>query len=246
MRPSANGLGGEALVPPVPIVALDVPTLRDAEELVERLGSGPDFFKVGLQLFTREGPAVVKWLTSTSRRVFLDLKCYDIPNTVRGAAESAAALGVELVTVHAVGGDAMIRAAVDGAGGPGSATGVLVVTVLTSFDAEGYADAIGGGYHEPTHEAVLRYADRAAECGARGVVCSGAEVAAISTKHGSSLGTLVPGLRLTGAVTHDQARVVTPAEARSRGAAWVIVGRAVTQADNPAEAYAAIVDALAG
>ena len=237
---------GRQPVPPVPIVALDVPTLRDAQALVERLGPEPDFFKVGLQLFTREGPAVVRWLTDASKRVFLDLKCHDIPNTVRGATASAAALGVELMTVHAVGGDAMIRAAVDGAGGPDAATGILAVTVLTSFDAEGYAAAVGGGYRESTRDAVLRHAARAAACGARGIVCSGAEVAAVREAHGDALGTLVPGLRSAGASTDDQVRVVTPEEARLRGATWVIVGRAVTRADSPADAYAEIAAALAG
>ena len=229
---------------PQPIVALDVPTLREAQALVQRLGDAPDFYKVGLQLFTREGPAVVDWLTGASKRVFLDVKLHDIPNTVRGATASAAALGVDLITVHAAGGDPMLLAAVEGVGGPGARTGVLAVTVLTSFDDEGYAAATGGRSGGTIRDAVLSFAERAMTCGARGVVCGGAEAAAVRAVHGDALGTLVPGLRLAGGASHDQARTVTPVDARSCGARWVIVGRVVTGAADPAATYATVVDAL--
>ncbi|MDA1081110.1 MAG: orotidine-5'-phosphate decarboxylase [Gemmatimonadetes bacterium] len=240
---SASGASPSAF--PTPIVALDVPTMRDAQSLVDRVGPRADFYKVGLQLFTREGPAVVEWLIAQSKRVFLDLKLHDIPNTVRGATQSAAALGVDLVTVHAIGGEAMQRAAVEGAGGPGARTGVLAVTVLTSFDDVGYAAAVGSTA-ETTHGAVLRFAGRAVECGARGVVCAGAEAAAVRAAYGDALGTLVPGIRMPGGDAHDQSRVVTPAVARGIGATWVILGRAVTSAADPARAYADIVAELGG
>lgn len=228
---------------PQPIVALDVPTLSDARDLVRRLGPAADFYKVGLQLFAREGPTAVEWLRGESKRVFLDLKIHDIPNTVRGAAASAAALGVELLTVHAIGGAAMLRAAVDGASTVGAGTGIVAVTVLTSFDDAGYRDAIGAPVPD-VRSAVLRLAGVAAAAGARGVVCAGTEVAAIRAAHGDALGALVPGIRLAGTAAHDQARVVTPAEARAAGARWVVVGRAVTAATDPAAAYAAVVSQL--
>lgn len=230
--------------PPIPIVALDVPTLSEARALVDRLGSAPDYYKVGLQLYTREGPAVVDWLRGAGKRVFLDLKLLDIPNTVRGAAASAASMGVDLLTVHALGGDAMVKAAVDGAGGPDAGTGVLVVTVLTSFDAASYADALGVLPVEPTHDVVQRFAARAAAAKARGVVCAGDEAAAVRAEFGPTLGTMVPGLRLEGGDVHDQARVVTPADVRRVGATWVVVGRAVTGAADPAMAYQAVQQAL--
>ena len=230
---------------PIPIVALDVPTLAAAKDLVRRLGPAPDFYKVGLQLYTSEGPAVVEWLRGQSKRVFLDIKLHDIPNTVRGAAESAASLGVDLVTAHAIGGDGMLRAAVEGASKPGMGTGILAVTVLTSLTAQSYGDAIGApGIN--IRNAVLRLAAAAARSGARGVVCAGTEAAGIRAAHGEGFGTLVPGLRPEGSPADDQARSTTPAEARAAGATWVIVGRAVTTARDPAAAYKALVTDLAG
>jgi len=223
--------------PPTPIVALDVPTLADAKSLVDRLGSSADFYKVGLQLFTKEGPAAVDWLRSESKRVFLDLKLHDIPNTVGRAAASAAALGVELLTVHAVGGEAMVRAAVEGAAEHGGRTGILAVTVLTSFDDAGYAAALDFPGIRAAY-AVGRFAERAATCGARGVVCAGSEAAAVRRAHGEALGTLVPGLRSAGGAAHDQARVATPREVVDAGATWVVVGRMVTAAADPARAFA--------
>ncbi len=224
---------------PTPIIALDLPTLADAKALVARIGPRADFYKVGLQLFTREGPAAVEWLRGESKRVFLDLKLHDIPNTVGRAAESAAALGAELLTIHAIGGEAMMRAAVDGAG----PTGVIAVTVLTSFDDAAYAAAIGVP-GATVVDTVLRLADRARACGARGIVCAGTEAGAVRRAHGDALGTLVPGLRPPGAPVNDQARVATPREVRDAGATWVIVGRAVTAASDPAQAYEEICVAL--
>jgi orotidine-5'-phosphate decarboxylase len=230
---------------PIPIVALDVATLADAKALVSRLGPDADFYKVGLQLFTREGPAVVDWLRGESKRVFLDLKLHDIPNTVGRAAASAAALGADLLTVHAAGGDVMLRAAVAGAAEQGLRTGILAVTVLTSFDDTTYGDAalvpgIRASY------AVSRFADRAVACGARGIVCSGSEAVAVRREHGDVLGILVPGLRAANAATQDQARVVTPGEARDAGATWVVLGRMVTAAPDPARALRDVVAALRG
>lgn len=236
---------GRAGRTPQPIVALDVPTLGEARGLVKRIGSQADFYKVGLQLYTREGPAVVAWLHGEGKRVFLDLKLHDIPNTVRGAAASASALGVELLTVHAIGGAAMVAAAVEGARASGVGAAILAVTVLTSFDDTAYAEAVGSP-PAPIREAVLRLAAVAHGAGAAGVVCAGAEAGAIRAAYGDSLGTLVPGLRPAGVAVNDQARVATPADVVAVGARWVVVGRAVTAAADPSAAYAATASALAG
>ncbi len=222
-----------------PIVALDVPTMAAARELVARLGPQADFVKVGLELFTAEGPRVVEWLHGDGRRVFLDLKLHDIPNTVRGAARSAASMGVALLTVHGYGGPAMVEAAVEGAG---SSTGILAVTVLTSFTPRDLGIALGREAPEVGAE-VLRLAAVAAAAGAHGIVCSGQEVAAVRTTY-PRLAPLVPGIRLEGGATHDQARVVTPERAASDGAAYLVLGRAVTAAPDPAAVLAAVRQAL--
>ncbi len=208
-------------VNPTPIVALDVPTLAQARDLVARLGSAADFYKVGLQLFTREGPGAVEWLRGEGKRVFLDLKLHDIPNTVRGAAQSAAALGVDLLTVHALGGAAMVRAAVEGAGGADAQTRVLVVTVLTSHTEADYSEATGAPAVR-TADTVLRQASVAVREGARGIVCAAPEAPLVVAAHGARLGVLVPGLRRAGGPAHDQARVATAAEMRMAGATWVV------------------------
>ena len=217
---------------PIVIVALDVPSLADAQAMVTRVGPQAEFFKVGLQLFAAEGPRVVEWLHAQGKRVFLDLKLHDIPNTVRRAAESAQRMNVALLTVHGLGGAAMVRAAVEGAG---DATGVMVVTVLTSMDSTEYGTAIGRPQVTVETE-VLRLSAVAAEAGAHGVVTSGGEVAAVRRAFGDRLQALVPGIRMTGDPANDQLRIVTPAAAAANGAAYIIVGRAVTSAPDPAAA----------
>ena len=225
-----------------PIVALDVPDRAAAALLVDRLGDEGDFYKVGLELFAAEGPDVVRWLRGLGKDVFLDLKFHDIPNTVRGACRSAARLGVALTTVHAYGGPATLAAAVEGAGEQGAGRcGVLAVTVLTSHSAAELGAALGRAVADLPSE-VLRLAAGARAAGAHGVVCSGHEVAAVRAAHGDALAPLVPGVRLAGGAAHDQARVVTPAEAAARGARYVVLGRAVTAAPDP---RAALVDARA-
>ncbi len=222
-----------------PIIALDVPRLEDARALLDRLGPQADFVKVGLELYAAEGPRAVEWMVGTGRRVFLDLKLHDIPNTVLGAARSAARLGVSLLTVHGYGGAAMVEAAVEGAG---EGTGILVVTVLTSTDARELGVILGREVPEMGAE-VLRLAGVAQAARARGVVCSGHEVSAVRTTY-PTLEPLVPGIRLTGGPTHDQARTVTPERAAADGAAYVVLGRAVTAAPDPASALSAIIAQL--
>jgi len=229
------------------IVALDVATNAEAQALVGRLGASCDFYKVGLELFAAEGPEVVRWLRSQGKRVFVDLKLHDIPNTVRGAARSVSRLGASLLTVHASGGREMIAAAVAGAaegaaeGATGSAAscGILGVTVLTSMDAGGVEEAWGRQQVVVQGE-VERLAGLVAEAGAVGIVCSGHEAAGVRSRFGQRLGLLVPGIRLAGGATHDQRRVMTPSAAAEAGARWLILGRAVTGAHDPVAAMAEV------
>ena len=215
-----------------PIVALDVPDGTSARRLVEALGDACRFYKVGSQLFTAEGPAIVRWLRDAECDVFLDLKFHDIPATMRGGARSAAALGARLLTVHASAGVEGVRAAVEGAG---ERCGVLAVTVLTSFGPDTLAAAWG---REPLDVGgeVLRLADVAAAAGAHGLVCSAHEVTAVRARFGDRLAPLVPGIRLAGGDAHDQSRVATPDAAARAGARYLVLGRAVTAAPAPAAA----------
>ena len=166
------------------IVALDVPNAAEADALLTRAGRrAADFVKIGSELFTAAGPDLVTRMRDARRDVFLDLKLHDIPKTVRNAARSAAALDVRLVTVHASGGRAMLEAAVEGAG---NACGVLAVTVLTSLDGAALGQAWGRSIARIEDE-VLRLAELAREAGAHGIVCSGAEAAAVRAKYGNTL-----------------------------------------------------------
>jgi orotidine-5'-phosphate decarboxylase len=228
------------LVKPRAIVALDFPGEEPAIALLTRLGPDADFVKVGSELFTAAGPELVMRMRDERRDVFLDLKWHDIPTTVRNAARSASKLDVRLVTAHASGGRAMLDAAVEGAG---ASCGVLAVTVLTSLDAASLGEAWGKPVARVEDE-VLRLAEIAREAGAHGIVCSGAEAAAVRAVYGNTLRLLVPGIRLPGGDAHDQARVVTPEAALLAGASYLVLGRAVTEAAEPREALAAVRRAL--
>ena len=219
------------------LLALDVPTTEAALALVDRFTGRCDFYKVGLELFTASGPALVTMLRARGLDVFLDLKLHDIPNTVRNAARRAASLDVRLLTAHASGGEAMLAAAVDGAG---DRCGILGVTVLTSLEPAELAEAWGRGPWIDIGSEVLRLAGLADSAGAHGVVCSGAELGAVVQRFGGRLAPLVPGLRPPGTGSHDQARVVTPELATSLGARYLILGRAVTEASDPLAAWDAI------
>jgi orotidine-5'-phosphate decarboxylase len=225
-----------------PIVALDYSTLRDAVALVRSLGPLCRFYKVGSELFTAVGPAAVAEVRDLGCEVFLDLKFHDIPNTVRAAVRTAAAQGARLVTVHASGGRAMLEAAVDGAGRSGECA-VVAVTVLTSLSAAALASSWGRGIAAIEAE-VVRLSDLAAATGVYGIVCGGAEAAAVRSRHGDRLAVIVPGVRLPDTSAHDQARVVTPRGAKAAGARYVVVGRAVTRAADPSAAMAQVRDEL--
>lgn len=217
---------------PVPIVALDFARLDQGLALIDELGPLCRFYKVGSELFTAEGPRAVSEVRARGCEVMLDLKFHDIPNTVSGAVASARSLGAGIVTVHATGGEAMIRAAVAAAAAV-SASGpkcrVFAVTVLTSLDSTATAAAWGREPVEMSRE-VMRLAGLARDAGAAGVVASGSEVEAIKGEIGEDFNVLVPGVRLAGTDAGDQRRVVTPGEARRLGADYVVIGRTVTAA----------------
>jgi orotidine-5'-phosphate decarboxylase len=228
----------------IPIVALDVATSEAALAMVRRLGDRCRFYKVGSELFTAVGPSIVSVVRDEGADVFLDLKFHDIPNTVAGAVRSAAGLGVRLLTVHVSGGSAMLAAAQRAAEESGARIGILAVTVLTSLDGQGLAEAWGRGGELSVESEVLRLAGLAATAGLHGIVCSGAEVAGVRARFGDRLAPLVPGIRLAGGATHDQQRVMTPAAAQAAGARYLVLGRAVTSAADPAEAMSGVIAEL--
>ena len=215
------------------IVALDTPEAASALDLVDRLGDDADYFKVGHQLFTSEGPAVVRELKSRGKRVFLDLKFMDIPNTVRHGVESAVGLGVDLCTVHVAGGPGMMSAAAEAAGTSTLVVGVTVLTSMTVTEVE----SVWGREVSSLQAEAARLATVAHEAGLGGVVCSPLEVKAIRRAAGEDFKLVTPGIRFAEGDAHDQARVSTPGAAASEGSDYLVIGRAITQAEDPAAAY---------
>ena len=224
------------------IVALDVPNAAAAAELVNRLEGLCQWFKVGLELFTAAGPQVLEPLVARGFSVFLDLKLHDIPNTVAGAVRSAAALGVRMMTVHAGGGPAMLAAAQSALDGMANPPQLLAVTVLTSVDE---AQLKATGLERSPAEQVKLLANLALKAGIRGFVCSPQEVASLRELIGPEGVLVVPGIRPAGAESGDQRRIATPSEALRAGASYLVVGRPITQAANPAEAAESILNEMA-
>jgi orotidine-5'-phosphate decarboxylase len=224
------------------IVALDVPDAASAAALVARLDGTCLWFKVGLELFTAAGPAVIDPLIQRGHSVFLDLKFHDIPSTVAGAVRSAAALGVNMLTIHASGGPAMLTAARAALADLPNPPQLLAVTMLTSID-QAQANAIG--YDRSPSEQALALASMGLESGITGFVCSPQEVAAIRALAGPDATLVVPGIRPAGSDLGDQKRVSTPAETLRRGASYLVVGRPITQAADPARAASLILDEMA-
>ena len=221
------------------IVALDVDSRKEAVEKVKAIGDPVGFYKIGLELFTAEGPDVVKAVKDLGKKVFLDLKFHDIPRTVERAVKSGGKLGVDLMTIHSVGGKAMIRAAADAAAEFGE-TGprILAVTVLTSLDQADLAD-VGIAGRTPA-EQVAAMARFATENGAHGLVCSPKEVGALSKALKAGTLFVTPGVRPAGSAVGDQKRVATPAEAVRDGATHLVVGRPILAAEDPVAAARAI------
>ena len=221
------------------IVALDVDNRREAVEKVTSIGDAVDFYKIGLELFTSEGPDVVKAVKDLGKRVFLDLKLHDIPRTVERSVRAGAKLGADLMTIHSVGGRAMVRAAADAAAEFGAAgPKILAVTVLTSLDQSDLAD-IGVAGRTPA-EQVAAMAKFATDNGAHGLVCSPREVGALSSALPAGTIFVTPGVRPAGSAVGDQKRVATPADAVRDGATHLVVGRPILGAPDPAAAARAI------
>lgn len=213
------------------IVALDVPGAAAAWRLVDQLGDAVRFYKVGMELYAAEGPALVRELLARGAQVFLDLKFYDIPETVKRATAQVAKLGVSLLTVH--GSAAVMQAAVEGRGQ--SSLKLLGVTVLTSFDQSDLADL---GYPCQVEDLVTLRVRKAVEAGVDGLVCSPLEVARVREIAGPAAVLVTPGVRSAGAATGDQKRVATPQEALRDGATYLVIGRQITRAADPrAEAF---------
>lgn len=212
------------------VVALDYPAAEPALALVEQLSPRLCRLKVGKELFTRSGPALVEKLQHRGFEVFLDLKFHDIPNTVAAAVSAAADLGVWMVNVHASGGRRMMEAAAAALQGRTHRPLLIGVTVLTSMTD---ADLAELGYSESAAERVQRLAALAADCGLDGVVCSALEAQPLRQARGAAFCLVTPGIRLAGDDPGDQRRVVTPADAIARGANYLVIGRSITAAADP-------------
>lgn len=234
------------------MVALDYPDAAAAERLVAELTGIPCYMKVGMQLFYAAGPGFVLGLKERGYRVFLDVKMHDIPNTVKGGAESVTKLGVDMFNVHAAGGKAMMEAALEGAdkalagtaGGQAAAARpiVIAVTQLTSTSQATLNDEIG--IAGSVEAAVLRYARLARDAGLAGVVASALEVEPLKRELGAGFVTVTPGIRPAGAELGDQSRVLTPAEALRCGSDYLVIGRPITGAPDPRAALEAILDSI--
>lgn len=220
------------------IVALDFPTAEAALDLAARLDPARCRVKVGKELFTRSGPAVVERLQTQGFEVFLDLKYHDIPNTVAAACRAAADLGVWMVNVHASGGRRMMTAAREALeAGQGARPLLIGVTVLTSMGPEDLAEV---GVSAPPEEQVLRLARLGRDSGLDGVVCSPLEAAPLRQALGRDFRLVTPGVRPAGAAKGDQTRIMTPADALAAGSDYLVIGRPITQADDPIAALTSI------
>ncbi len=228
------------------IAALDVPTTERALELAGQLAGAVGAFKVGKELFTAAGPDIVRRLRTTGAAVFLDLKFHDIPNTVAAAVRAAVRLDVQMLTIHASGGRAMMQAAEEAARDEAARKGaapplVLGVTVLTSLDDAALAEV---GIAATSAQQVARLARLAVEAGLRGLVCSPLEIGLLRNVLRPTVQLVTPGIRPASADRGDQKRTLTPAEAIAAGANWLVIGRPIIAAPDPAAAARAIVESL--
>ncbi|HEX6639700.1 MAG TPA: orotidine-5'-phosphate decarboxylase [Thermoanaerobaculia bacterium] len=224
------------------ILALDRPDAVQALDLVDRLGDDADFYKVGAELFTAAGPRVIAELRERGKRVFLDLKYHDIPNTVASAVRAATSLGVDLLTVHASGGESMLRAAAE-AGNEGGPR-IVAVTLLTSL-APGEVERVWGRSIDSLRPEVDRLAALAVDCGLAGIVASPLEVEAVKRRFGTRCLVVTPGVRPAGAAADDQTRTASAGDAARAGADYLVVGRPVHAAPDPVAALHALRDELA-
>lgn len=223
--------------------AVDRPDVAGATNLARSLDGHVGGIKLGLEFVTANGPAGVRAVAQAGLPIFLDLKFHDIPNTVAGAVRSSIDLGTAMLTLHASGGPAMMRAAAEAAGSAERRPWVLAVTVLTSLDD---ADLAATGVTDDAMAQAVRLARLAAECGLDGAVCSPREIKAIRAACGPGFRLVVPGIRPAGSVADDQKRVMTPSDALAAGADVLVIGRPITEAAEPRQAAAAIAAGIGG
>lgn len=223
------------------IVALDFESVDQARQLVQLLGTSAQFYKIGLQLLTVHGPGLVRELITAGKQVFLDLKLFEIPNSVAGAVAAAGQLGVRMVTVHASGGLAVLRAAV-AAARPFPQLQILALTVITSMRD---ADLCEVGVNATVTEQVLRLAQLAASAGCHGVVASPQEAGLLRQLLPSEMLIITPGTQLSGDAHNDQMRIATPEQAIRAGATHLVIGRSISQAANPVASFSAILAQVA-
>ena len=218
------------------IIALDFPTKEETLAFLDRFPDRKPFVKIGMELYYAEGPEIVREIKARGHRIFLDLKLHDIPNTVKRAMAVLSRLDVDMVNVHAAGASAMMKGALEGLTRPDGTRPLLIaVTQLTSTDASALKDELL--IDVPMEETVLRYARNAADSGLDGVVCSPLEARSVKERCGSAFLTVTPGIRFADGDAGDQKRIMTPERAGKSGSDYIVVGRPITQAADPAASY---------
>jgi orotidine-5'-phosphate decarboxylase len=223
------------------IVSLDLDNVQEVKTLITSLGESVTWYKVGKQMFTHYGPSIVALLKLEGKKVFLDLKFHDIPNTVAKAVGSAVDIGSDMINMHASGGSEMLAAGLETARNLNPEVLVIGVTVLTSMDESSFGES---GYRGNISEQVVRLAALARNNGLDGVVASAHEIQLIKDSCGTDFIQVIPGIRPSGCQSQDQKRVMTPAEASARGAGFIVVGRPITQAADPLKVTQAILREL--
>ncbi|MCD6575403.1 orotidine-5'-phosphate decarboxylase [Candidatus Aerophobetes bacterium] len=226
------------------ILALDVNNEKEVQNLVLALKKWIGFFKIGMRLFFRYGPEVVNEVKSMGGRVFLDAKLYDIPSVVESAVKAIGKMGVDMLTVHALGGVEMMRRSINAIRENNYKTKILGVTILTSFNQESLKKELG--IRESIKEKVLFLAAKAKEAGLDGVICSGEEIKILRDSFGPGFLLVVPGIRTGGIKGDEQRRILTPEEAVNRGADYLVIGRPILQAPDPVEATKKIAERISG
>ncbi len=218
------------------IIALDFPSAEETYRFLDKFTGKKPFVKIGMELFYAEGPSIVKEIKKRGHKIFLDLKLHDIPNTVKGGMQSLRDLGVDMTNVHASGGIKMMQAAVEGlTREDGTRPLLIAVTQLTSTSQETMTNELL--IDKKIEDVVVKYAENAKVAGLDGVVCSPLEAGRIHEEVGTSFMTITPGIRFAGDAKGDQSRVTTPEKAKEIGSDYIVVGRSITNAQDPVEAY---------
>ena len=227
------------------IIALDFDSREKTLAFLDRFTGEKPFVKIGMELFYAEGPQIMRDIKARGHKIFLDLKLHDIPNTVRKAMSVLSALDVDMVNLHAAGTRAMMTAALEGlTRADGTRPLLIAVTQLTSTSQQSMTEEIG--IDRPLADVVIAYAQNAAQAGLDGVVCSPLEAGKIHAACSGRFVTVTPGIRFADAKADDQVRITTPAQAREIGSDYIVVGRPITQADDPVATYRRCVEEFVG